>query len=364
MPKSCLAGILSGSVAGYGRRETGLAIHRHIRHWNSRAVVDTFAHVRNRQYALALFLLLTTLVSRGACGLPEGLDKQELVFIYVHGFGEVKKTHAFEGKMNAFLKPMGLKASAVTFRWSEDKLKLTRVVHQWGEAKARADVASGELRNELEKLEKTKTRYVLVGYSLGCRVVAGALTDGGQLENLSGVYFMGAALPHDFKLETQRLPPGMKIVSYHSCWFDDVLKLSFSNAEGTRAGGEVGFDDDKLFENYRTACTHIHKGGLMQRDYSNLAPAIGALTLLREGIAAAGAPAKYNWEWRVGTGRVHWNDIARFEGGAQPVLIQQNLTTKHYRAVALGEDGKRTRKAWGTSLSGVLRKVGLFPEHS
>jgi hypothetical protein len=200
--------------------------------------MDNFAHVRrHRQYALALFLLLIALVSQGACGLPEGLDKQELVFIYVHGFGEVKKTPAFEAKMNAFFKPLGLKASAVSFRWTEDK----------------------------------------------------------------------------------------------------------------------------LFENHRAACTHIHKGGLLQRDYSNLAPAIGALTLLREGIAVAGAPAKLNCEWRVGSGRVHWNDIARFEGGAEPVLIQQNLNTKHYRAVALGEDGKRTRKAWGASLSGVLRKVGLVP---
>jgi predicted esterase len=133
---------------------------------------------------LFLFCALLPLAGVGRCALAPGWEKQELVFIYVHGFGEVKKSFAFEAKMNGYLKPLGLRAAATTFRWSDEKLDLTRVVYQWGEAKRRADAAANELGAELDRLEKAKTRYVLVGYSLGCRVVAGALREGAPLKNL------------------------------------------------------------------------------------------------------------------------------------------------------------------------------------
>ena len=41
--------------------------------------------------------------------------------------------------------------------------------------------------------------------------------------------------------------------------------------------------------------------------------------------------------------------------------IQQNASTSHYRAVAIGKQGARFRKAWGSNLHSVLTKLGLFP---
>jgi hypothetical protein len=177
----------------------------------------------------------------------------------------------------------------------------------------------------------------------------------------SGVYFLGAALPHDYKLEARRLPPGMKIASYSSSFFDGILKVFFYNAEGTQAAGRVGFSDTAHFENHRTVCTHVHKFGPLQRDYSCLAPAIGALALAREGILIKDPPARPNLEAEVAAGSINWNDIARFDAARPaPILIQQNVNTHLYRAVALAPDGRRVRKAWGANLHAILRKLGLW----
>lgn len=185
--------------------------------------------------------LLTLGFQSGHCRLlPEELKQNDLVFIYVHGFGEARDTLAFTQKMSAFLKPLPLKAAAVTYRWDRTRINPARVVFQWTQAK------------------------------------------------------------------------------------------------------------------------HVHKGGLIQRDYANLAPAIGYLTLLREKMFVAGAPPMVNLAWRVGGGSVHRNDIARFETRPHPILIQQNVNTGLYRAVALSEKGARTRQAWGANPHEILKKQGLF----
>lgn len=306
--------------------------------------------------------LLTLGLSSGNCRvLPEELKQNDLVFIYVHGFGEVRETMAFQKKMSDFLKPLGLKAAAVTFRWHRMKLDPATVVHQWTQAKAMTGEAGRNLIAELRELDAAGVRTELIGYSLGSGVVAEALRLGGaQLRHLRGVTFLGSALPHDYQVEDGALPAGLKIQNYFSGAFDVVLKVYFYNAEGTQAGGEAGFDDTRHFENHRTVCTHVHKGGLIQRDYSSLAPALGYLALAREKIFVAGSPPQYNVKGPVGEGSVHWNDIARFEAQPRPVLIQQNVNTGLYRAVALGEEGQRTRQAWGANLHEILKKLGLF----
>lgn len=305
--------------------------------------------------------LLTPLAASAQGRLPAGLAQYDLVFIYVHGFGEARDTLAFTQKMSAFLKPLGLKAAAVTYRWDRTRINPARVVFQWTQAKAKTDEAARNLIEELRTLDAAGVRTVLVGYSLGSRVVAGALRQGGgQLRHLSGVAFLGSALPHDFQIEDGDLPAGLKIQNYFSGTFDLALKLYFPNAEGTAAAGAVGFDDTRHVENHRTVCTHVHKGGPIQRDYANLAPAIGYLALLREKMFVAGSGPMVNLAWRVGAGSVHWNDIARFAAQPRPILIQQNVNTGLYRAVALGEEGKRTRKAWGANPHEILKKLGLF----
>lgn len=322
-----------------------------------------FAHaIRTARFAwLSLLLLILGALRPAAATLPENIPPHDLLFIYVHGFGENREVVPFEAKMREFLKPLPLRAAVVTYRWDRLDLDLTRIVHQWTQAKARADQAAVELRRDLTALEARRAPYVIIGYSLGARVVAEALKAApARLGHLRGVYFLGAALPHDYTFDAHALPAGMKIQSYYSSAFDEVLKIPFYNAEGMAAGGEVGFDDGQHVQNRRTVCTHVHKGGPLQRDYSNLAPVIGALTFYREGIFIKGAPVKFNLAMGVMSGAAHWNDIIDFDAQPAPLLIQQNANTGHFRAVALGPDGKRTRLAWGTSLHELLREAGVF----
>jgi len=294
---------------------------------------------------------------------PEGLGGSDLVFIYVHGFNEHRDPLPFEEAMSEFLKPLPLKTTVFTYRWHTMKIDLTQVVHQWTEAKAKAEESGPAFLADLQKLEEARVPYAIVGYSLGCRVVAGALQKAAApLRGLRGIYFLGAALPHDFVLDARGLPMGMKVVNYYSSFFDDALKISFFNAEGAAAGGETGFDDTRHFQNCHTVCTHVHKGGPLARDYSTLAPAIGYLALLREGIFIQDRPVKYNIETPVMSGSVNWNDIATFEAQPFPILLQQNAVTGYYRAVRVGKDGKRVRQAWGASPHAILKELKLFSE--
>ena len=290
-------------------------------------------------------------------------QKERIVFVYVHGFGEFKEVVPFEAKMRKFLQRLPLKSRVFTYRWDWMRVDLTKVVHLWTQAKIKADLRAKDFMDEVVmKLEAEGTPYVIVAYSTGARVLAKSLNHGkSTLKSLRGIYFLGAALPHTFRLNRTILPEGMQIVNYYSPYFDDILKIPFYNAEGVKAGGEVGFDDTDGFQNYRTVCTHLHKGGPIQRDYSDLAPAIAYLSLFKEGIFLEGEPANFNLEMPVAAGSLHWNDLLRVETPEHDILIQQNVNTNHYRAVAIDGEEKRSRKAWGRNLHSVLKKVGLFP---
>jgi len=229
----------------------------------------------------ALFMLLFTLFNYAFINEVQADERKEMKFIYVNGFGERRFPPAFEKKMKKFVKPLNGYFEVKTFQWGSLKLDLTKVVHQWNEAKKNADRDAQKFAREvIEKCEKEETPYVLIGYSLGTRVIAEALQyPQNELKYLRGIYFLGSALPKDYKLETKILPEDFKIINYYSDYLDYMLKLSFYNAEGIKAGGEVGFDDKKCFLNLRTVSTHVYKGGPFQRDYSNLAEAIGYLSL-------------------------------------------------------------------------------------
>jgi hypothetical protein len=289
---------------------------------------------------------------------------QKVVFIYVHGFGERRFPPAFEKKMKVFLKPLAEQASVVTYRWDSQELNVIKVMKQWQAANRNA-VAEGKTfaADVIEKYEGEKVSYYLVGYSLGCKVIMESLKHVDKpLRNLGGIYFLGAALPKDFRVKSEMLPPQMKIVNYYSGDFDSALKISFSTAEKIKAGGEVGFLNDKIFQNYRTVSTHVHKGGPLQRDYSILAEPIGFLALHREKILIEGEGANFNLESQVWSGSLHWNDLCQFDREDGKLLIQLNANTGHYRAVSISEDGKRTRKAWGSDLHSLLMELGLFDD--
>jgi hypothetical protein len=310
-------------------------------------------------------IVLSVFAQSGYGELPENLQDNDLVFVYVHGFGEFKEIVPFEKTMKKTLDSLPYTSTVFTYRWEWKKIDLTTVVAQWIQSKQEADRASQKfLHDILLPLEERDIPYVIVAYSLGSRVVAEALNAAtSPLKSIRGIYFIGSALPHTYTIQQTPLPEGMRIVNYYSKYLDEVLKISFYNAEGIRAGGEIGFDDTTVFQNYRTVCTHIHKGGPLQRDYSNLAPAIASIAFFNEQLFIPGESPSVNIELPVNSGSLHWNDLLQFDGSPQTFLVQQNVNTYHYRIVEIDESGRRIRKAWGTDLHPLLQSLGLFLSH-
>ncbi|MBN2789323.1 MAG: hypothetical protein JXR69_03965 [Candidatus Delongbacteria bacterium] len=295
--------------------------------------------------------------------LPDSSFSRDLVFIYVHGFAEYRKVEPFKEKMLEFLSEHpALNFDVFTYRWEKERIDFLNPIEQWENSKNVADSATTHFNtNIISKLEENKIPYVIVGFSLGTQLVTKALERyrDKKLNYLKDIYFLASAQRKDLKPDIKCLPAGMKITSYYSIFFDEALKISFRYQEGIAAGGEVGFDDISTFINYRTVCTHVHKGGPIQRDYSNMAPAIAMLTLFKENIFIEGEPLKYNLDMLVMDGEIQWNDIVEFDTKPK-ILIQQNVNTYHYRAVEISDSGFRTRKAWGMDLHMVLKEMGLF----
>ncbi|MGD9707856.1 MAG: hypothetical protein AB7V07_09370 [Candidatus Delongbacteria bacterium] len=307
-----------------------------------------------------IFFIFASLCGQYPVELPDSVKGKELVFVYVHGFGEYGLYTSFEEKMREFLLPVSDITEVFTYRWERLRINPVKVTDQWQNSKARADsVATHFLNSVILKLEDENVPYVIVGYSLGTRVVTGALKlSDCHLQYLKGIYFLGSALPNDCNPDISKLPPGIKIINYYSKFFDTVLKMSYSYAEKNEAGGEVGFSDS-AFVNYRTVCTHVHKGGPVQRDYTELGEPIGYLSLMEQGIFYKEDYNDHNIEMPVLDGEVQWNDIVIYDH-PRKILIQQNMTTGHYRAVEIAADGGRTRVAWGNSLHAILDGLGMF----
>ena len=313
---------------------------------------------------LILLFMITNLLSAIPTELPEDISSKDMVFIYVHGFAEYRKIEPFKKKMQKFLVEYPeLNYDVMTYRWEKKRLNLLSPIEQWENSKRVADSSVVHFYNNIIlKLEEKKVPYVIVGYSLGTRLVTKALESGkNELNYLKGIYYLASAVPKNINPKINILPKGMKIISYYSKLFDEVLKISFRFQEGIVAGGEVGFDDTTTFINYRTVCTHVNKGGPIQRDYSNMASAIAMLTLFNENIFIEGKPLKYNLDMLVMDGEIQWNDIIEFDTNYK-ILIQQNVNTYHYRAVEIAENGLRTRRAWGKDLHMILQGLRLFNE--
>jgi hypothetical protein len=205
---------------------------------------------------------------------------------------------------------------------------------------------------------------VLVGFSIGTRVILGALERaGGNVRMLRGVYFLGSALTRDTTLTRDCLPRGMKIVNYHSPLRDRVNRISFTFMNELPAGGQAGFDDTDVFDNYRVSCAHAHKGVGIHADYSQLAPAIGYIALFREGVLVGGEVA-HNLTTPVGTGKIWWNKVLRVRGVIDGIeqeleIEQHNLVADYFRALAVGPDGARRRVARGANMHALLMELGV-----
>lgn len=303
-----------------------------------------------------LFIFVLTAFGLSA----ENQTDSKVEFVYVHGFGEWRFPPAFEKKSKEYLDNNKLPANISTYRWDSKKLNPFIVLKQWGEAKVNADNEAKVFAEKvLQKNEESGTKYVIVAYSLGTRVVTKSFEHYNKpLKNLVGIYFLGAALDNDFKVKNGILPAGMKIVNYYSSVLDGALTISYSITEGKDPGGETGFKDEEMFTNYRTVCTHVYKGGPIQRDYSNLHEAIIDMTFFKEKLKRKAEEPNFNFEMAVWDGKLHWNDLLTVPVGKCCYLFQHNVNTNHYRAVWIDEKGKRCRKGWSGDLYALLQRFG------
>ncbi|MEO0417031.1 MAG: hypothetical protein AAF226_19000, partial [Verrucomicrobiota bacterium] len=258
----------------------------------------------------------------------------------------------------SFLKQLPLDYQATTYRWDNMDFNAKMVIAQWAQAKRNLEAKVPDfVEKVLHRYEAEGIDYVLVGYSLGSRMVAEGLKANDQpLEHLRGIYFLGSALPAEYDFSELKLSEGMKIKSYYSDKFDTVLKVSFFHAEGVRAGGEVRFPHP-LVLNYRTACHHVNMGGPIQRDYSELAEALGWLILKEERVFVDEEKKRHFARPSAGSGKLHWNEITRIAGG---VVIEQNANSKLYRAVKTNTAGKREEAGRSMNLHTLLSELGAY----
>ena len=293
-----------------------------------------------------------------------------LTFVYLHGYGGLKENPKFCGNMREFLDGAGSKAKVVNYEWDSVDLDLLKAGEGWLRAQENADKEAPRFKREvLDELERSGKPYVLVGFSVGSRVVLRALeSTKDPLKGLKGVYFLGSAMNKETTLQQRAaLPQGMKITNYHSPNRDMVHQLAFNFMSATPAGGQVGFDDDEVFENYTVACAHAHKGVGLTIDYSGLAEAIGYLELWDQGVVVPGK-TKINLETPVMEGGHWWNKLRRVQvgdgnGGKMLVdLEQHNTRPGYYRALRVKQDGKRSRVARGENLHAIMRELGASKE--
>jgi hypothetical protein len=287
----------------------------------------------------------------------------DLVFVYIHGFGGEKDSPQFCENMRAFLSEVKAPARVENFVWDSVEVDILQAGASWIASETSADAEAVPFAKQvIDKYEKAQTPYVIVAFSIGSRVVLRALESRkGKLHFLQAVYFLGSAMPNDTSLPKGVLPAGMKIINYHSPLRDQVHRTAFYFMNDLPAGGQVGYDDTNLFSNYAVSCTHTHKGVGVHIDYSQLAVPIGYIELFRSGYIVPGR-LKLNWPSKVGDGDVWWNKVLRVvamrNGKTFPVLIEQhNMNADYFRALIVDKDGSRKRIARGDNLHAILTSL-------
>jgi hypothetical protein len=293
----------------------------------------------------------------------------DLVFVYIHGFGGAKKSPQFCENLNSFLKKTPYNCEVRNHEWDSVKINVTTLGAGWLKAERLADKEAAKFKKTvIDPLEASRTPYVIVGYSIGTRVVLRALeqTDG-KMKMLKGVYFLGSAMNRDITIKPKHLPSGLKIVNYHSPKRDQVHQLAFHFMEEIPAGGRLGFDDTSVFENYTVACSHTHKPIAPHIDYSQMAQPIAYIALMDQRMHLPGKTS-FNLKNKVNGSAVWWNKIIRIPcklKGKSCVLEleQQNMNKDYFRAVAEYPDGTRVRVARGNNIHAIIDSLNILPRN-
>ncbi|MFO7834601.1 MAG: DUF726 domain-containing protein [Halohasta sp.] len=172
--------------------------------------------------------------------LPEEGDE---LLLFVHGFDTDDAT----ARDQAFAAAAGLEAirplPVVAYSWDSDR--------EWEPAKAMADANGSVLADWLIEWADSDGRPVhVVGYSLGARVVCGALFAlalSGRGDAAASVSLLGGAIPHDSierdapygeSIEELEVP----VTNFHNA-DDRVLGWIYRLSDRTRAVGETGIAD-------------------------------------------------------------------------------------------------------------------------
>ncbi|MED5586935.1 MAG: DUF726 domain-containing protein [Verrucomicrobiota bacterium] len=319
-----------------------------------------------------LFLLVIILAFFSGGGIaickaaPDVPDDGTVTFVYIHGFGGEKQSPQFCENMRNFLSSANNRSRVINYRWDSVKVDPLRAGASWSSSQKRADKEAEQFRRRIiDRLEGDKSPYVLVGFSVGSRVILGALRETGKpLQNLRGIYFLGSAMTRDTTLKDRvALPDGMRIINYHSPGRDMVHSAAFNFMSKVPAGGQVGFDDLAVFENRRVACSHAHKGVGVHIDYSGLAVAIASMEIYKMGIRIPGK-MKPNLVTRVGQGSTWWNKVLPVEvtwnNARERIEIEQhNMHHNYFRAVRVSQSGKRYRIARSENLHAILGYLGV-----
>lgn len=301
--------------------------------------------------------------------LPPPGREAALTFVYIHGFGGVKESPRFCENLREFVDEEGVPAAVINYEWDSVKVDVLQAGASWLKAQERADAEALRFKREvIDKLEREGRAYVLVGFSVGSRVVLRSLEASTvQLKGLRGVYFLGSAMTKDTTLTNRSaLAAGMKITNYHSPLRDVVHRMAFNFMSDTPGGGQVGFDDLEVFDNYPVSCSHAHKGVGIATDYSGLAEAIAAIELFEAGQIISGR-TKVNWETPVMEGEIWWNKIKSLRvadpsgGHVEVELEQHTMRPGYFRALRIDADGDRTRLARGENLHAILTRLGVEP---
>jgi hypothetical protein len=292
---------------------------------------------------------------------PRG-GADSLVFVYLHGFGGVKESPEFCKNLREFLVEEKVPSEVINYQWDSVKVDPLKVGASWIKSQKMANAEAPRFRREvLEKLERDERSYVIVAFSVGTRVALQSLeSTESELKGLRGVYFLGSAMTKDTTLKNRKsLPKGMKITNYHSPIRDMVHRMAFNFMSETPPGGQVGFDDGKVFENYPVSCAHAHKRVGIATDYSGLAEAIAFLELYEQGVTISGC-TKMNWKTPVVKGEMWWNKIHTLSLRSGTVELEQHLMRPgYYRAVSVEKNGKRKRIARGDNLHAILQELGI-----
>lgn len=266
--------------------------------------------------------------------------------LFVNGFGGRDNAAPFHVSLNKFFKRFSLRFDLRSFAWDSLPPTPKVLVANFLQSQQAAKPAGQELCTLVNELENQGVLYHLIGFSLGAEVIRQALShQHATLPNLRSIYLLAAAFNHNATINTDCIPPDARCNNYYSPRQDVVLSTSFYNVTGVAAAGSLGLSQDKRFANFATHCSHI-----LAYDYTILAEALGFLLAWDDQQYIPGSIGPNILASTLG-GEKHWNNICLHKG----LLIQQNMHTKHYRAIENG--GHHKRKAWGNNLHAIFRSI-------